>query len=199
MTATISAAMEMAISSGVSAPMASPRGLLRLSTRARKIPASKSRWRVTATVALLWRPLLFASADPEMAAAAGVKVRLLSVIFAILVGLTAAQSVQIVGALLVMALLITPGAAAVAVTNRPGMAVLLSVIFAEVAACGGLVLSLAPGVPVSVFVTSISFGIYLMCRLIGFVNNRRLIRSTAATAHPQPPQPNDDCHSAGHH
>lgn len=154
---------------------------------------------VTATVALLWRPLLFASADPEMAAAAGVKVRLLSVIFAILVGLTAAQSVQIVGALLVMALLITPGAAAVAVTNRPGMAVLLSVIFAEVAACGGLVLSLAPGVPVSVFVTSISFGIYLMCRLIGFVNNRRLIRSTAATAHPQPPQPNDDCHSAGHH
>lgn len=64
---------------------------------------------VVAVVLLLWRPLLFAAADPVLAQASGVNVRLMSVIFAVLVGLTSAQSVQIVGALLVMALLITPG------------------------------------------------------------------------------------------
>lgn len=123
---------------------------------------------VVIAVALLWRPLLFASADPIIAAAAGIKVRWIAVLFAVLVGLTAAQSVQIVGALLVMALLITPGAAAVQITSNPVSAVLWSLLFAEVSAVGGLVLSLAPGLPVSVFVTSISFLIYLICRVIGW-------------------------------
>lgn len=129
---------------------------------------------VVAVVLLLWRPLLFAAADPVLAQASGVNVRLMSVIFAVLVGLTSAQSVQIVGALLVMALLITPGAAAVSVTANPVAAVLLSVAFALVAAVGGFVLSLAPGLPVSVFVTSISFAIYLACRAIGALRDRRL-------------------------
>ncbi|APT85471.1 metal ABC transporter permease [Corynebacterium aquilae] len=129
---------------------------------------------VVGTIALIWRPLLFASADPIMATAAGVKVRQLSIVFAILVGLTSAQSVQIVGALLVMALLITPGAAAVHVTARPLVAVVLSIIFAEVAAVGGFVLSLAPGLPVSVFVTGISFAIYLICRLTGYLQAQRI-------------------------
>lgn len=123
---------------------------------------------VLLAVALLWRPLLFASADPIMAAAAGVKVRWIAILFAVLVGLTTAQSVQIVGALLVMALLITPGAAAVHITSSPIGAVLWSLLFAEFAAVGGLILSLAPGLPVSVFVTTISFLIYLVCRFIGW-------------------------------
>ncbi|KQB83154.1 metal ABC transporter permease [Corynebacterium oculi] len=131
---------------------------------------------VVGAVALWWRPLLFASADPLMAAASGVPVRLISVCFAVLVGLAAAQSVQIVGALLVMALLITPGAAAVQVTASPLRAVLLSVIFAEISAVGGLVLSLAPGLPVSVFVTSLSFLIYLLCRGIGWWRGRAVRR-----------------------
>lgn len=129
---------------------------------------------VCVCLALFWRPLLFASTDPEMARASGVPVRALAVAFAVLVGLTAAQSVQIVGALLVMALLITPGAAAVQVTSAPGTAVVLSIVFAEVSAVGGLVASLAPGLPVSVFVTSISFAIYLVCRLIGAARRRRI-------------------------
>ena len=122
---------------------------------------------VIAAVAFFWRPMLFASADPVMAAAAGVPVRLFSLGFAVLVGLAAAQSVQIVGVLLVMALLITPGASAAHITSSPARAVLWSVLFAELAAVGGLILSLAPGLPVSVFVTSISFVIYLACRGIG--------------------------------
>lgn len=137
---------------------------------------------VVALVLVFWRPLLFASADPAMAAASGLSVRWVSVGFAVLIGLTAAQSVQIVGALLVMSLLITPGAAAVQVTNSPVMAVVLSVIFAETAAVGGLVLSLAPGLPVSVFVTTISFLIYLACRGIGAVRGRRVTRDDVAAA-----------------
>lgn len=114
---------------------------------------------VIGAIVLWWRPILFASVDPVLAAAAGVPVRAVAVGFAVLVGLTAAQSVQIVGALLVMALLITPGAAAVQITASPVRAVVWSVVFAELAAVGGLVASLAPGLPVSVFVTTISFAI----------------------------------------
>ncbi|WP_156910234.1 metal ABC transporter permease [Nocardia mangyaensis] len=122
---------------------------------------------VLAVLSVVYRPLLFASADPEVAIARGVPVRALSVVFAVLLGITAAFGVQIVGALLVLALLITPAAAAAQVTSSPMRATVLSVIFAEVAAVGGLLLSLAPGVPVSTFVTAISFTIYLVCRVVG--------------------------------
>ncbi|OFT60471.1 helicase [Corynebacterium sp. HMSC05E07] len=135
---------------------------------------------IVAAVTILWRPLLFASADPVMAQAAGVPVKALSVVFAVLVGLTAAQSVQIVGSLLVMALLITPGAAAVQITSSPLRAVVWATIFAEVSAVGGFLLSLAPGLPVSVFVTSISFVIYLVCRGIGWARSRKAVRDDVA-------------------
>lgn len=127
---------------------------------------------VVGAIVIFWRPLLFASADPLLAQASGINVRLLAVAFAVLVGLTTSQSVQIVGALLVMALLIVPGAAAVALTANPIKAVIYAVIIAEVSAVGGLLLSLAPGLPVSVFVTTISFVIYLVCRLIGWARGR---------------------------
>jgi len=118
---------------------------------------------VVAVLAISYRPLLFATADPEVAAARGVPVRALGIVFAALVGIVAAQGVQIVGALLVMSLLITPAAAAARVFSSPVATITASVVFAELAAVGGIVLSLAPGVPVSVFVTTISFVIYLAC------------------------------------
>lgn len=129
---------------------------------------------VVVAVALLWRPLLFASADPAVAAASGVRVRLIATAFAVLLGIAAAQTVQIVGALLVMSLLIAPGASAVAITSNPLTAVAWSVLFAEVAAVGGILLSLAPGLPVSVMVSFISFAIYLVCRLIGGRRSQRI-------------------------
>lgn len=147
---------------------------------------------VVGAVVVFWRPLLFASADPIMARAAGVPVKAISVGFAILVGLAASQSVQIVGALLVMALLITPGAAAVQVTANPVKAVVLSVVFAELAAVGGLVLSLAPGIPVSVFVATISFVIYLVCRVIGAVSRRGATRDEVQASIHAAPSPHCD-------
>ncbi|WP_151549863.1 MULTISPECIES: metal ABC transporter permease [Corynebacterium] len=141
---------------------------------------------VVGAVVIFWRPLLFASADPQLAAASGIPTRWVAVGFAVLVGLTAAQSVQIVGALLVMSLLITPGAAAVQITSHPVRAVIYSTLFAEISAVGGIILSLAPGLPVSVFVTTLSFLIYLVCRGIGAVRGRR-ITSAEHTQYMQEP------------
>ena len=119
---------------------------------------------ICAALVALYRPLVFSSADPEVAEARGVPVRAINMIFAVLVGLAAAQAVQVVGALLVLSLLITPAAAAAAITSSPARAIGLTILFAEIAAVGGMLLSLAPGVPVSVFVTTISFVIYLAAR-----------------------------------
>ncbi|GAB3131681.1 metal ABC transporter permease [Tsukamurella serpentis] len=144
---------------------------------------------VLAIVALIYRPLLFMSTDPDVAAAHGVPVKTLSVVFAMLVGAAAAQGVQIVGALLVMSLLITPAAAAARVTSSPGKATALSLLFALVSAVGGIIVSLAPALPVSVFVTSISFVIYLACRVIG----QRGRRGTVAAAKQPPGHPDHHC------
>ena len=138
-------------------------GLNHASTRAAVVVAVV----VSAVLLVMARPLLFATVDPEVAAARGVPVRALGIVFAALVGVVAAQAVQIVGALLVMSLLITPAAAAARVVASPVAAIVASVIFAEVSAVGGIVMSLAPGVPVSVFVATISFLIYLLCWLLG--------------------------------
>ena len=127
---------------------------------------------VLLVLAAIYRPLLFASVDPHVAAARGVPARLLSVVFAVLVGIATALGVQIVGSLLVVSLMVTPAAAAVRVTASPWRATLLAVVFAEVAALGGITLSLAPGVPVSAFVTAISFLIYLVCRVVAHRRNR---------------------------
>ena len=121
---------------------------------------------VAVVLAIGSRPLLFATSDPEVASARGVPVRALGIVFAALVGVVAAQGVQIVGALLVMSLLITPAAAAARICSSPGWTIAVSVVFAEIAAVGGLVLSLAPGVPISVFVTVISFLIFVVCWVV---------------------------------
>ena len=134
---------------------------------------------VLIVLAAVYRPLLFASTDPEVALARGVPVRALTVVFAVLIGVAAALGVQIVGALLVLALLITPAASAARLTASPLHATLLAIVFAELAAVGGILLSLAPGVPVSSFVTTISFVIYLACRVVGTRRERRAGRRLA--------------------
>ena len=135
---------------------------------------------VLVVLALVYRPLLFASVDPDVAAARGVPARVLTPLFAVLVGVATALGVYTVGALLVLALMVTPGAAAARVTASPLVATVLGVVFAEAAVLGGIVLSLAPGAPVSAFVTILSFVIYLVCRGIGNVRLKRATRTPAA-------------------
>jgi zinc/manganese transport system permease protein len=120
---------------------------------------------VLGVLAFIYRPLMFASVDPDVAKARGVPTGLLSPVFAVLVGVATALGVQTVGALLVLALMVTPAAAACRITANPLRATILSIVFAEIAVVGGIILSLAPGVPVSAFVTAISFVIYIAARV----------------------------------
>jgi zinc/manganese transport system permease protein len=113
---------------------------------------------------VMWRPLTFSSIDPDVARAKGLPVTVISLAFMVLLALATAISIQIVGALLVLALLVTPAAAAMRVTSSPVLTPLLSVIFAVVSVVGGILLSLGGGLPISPFVTTISFLIYLVCR-----------------------------------
>ena len=115
---------------------------------------------------LIWRPLSFASLDAEVAAARGVPVRLLGVVFVLLLGLAVAAAVQVVGAILVLALLVTPAASALRLSTSQLWVPILSVIFALVAMLGGILLALGSSLPISPYVTTISFLIYLIARLV---------------------------------
>ena len=128
---------------------------------------------VVAGLLVMWRPLMFASTDPELAAARGVPVRLLSPAFMLLLGLAVAISIQIIGALLVLSIICTPAAAAMRVTASPRVMPLLSTLFGFVSVTGGILLALGSSVPISPYVTTISFAIYLVCRGIGSWRARR--------------------------
>ncbi|TMG24071.1 MAG: metal ABC transporter permease [Chloroflexi bacterium] len=119
-----------------------------------------------AVLAVVYRPLTFATVDPEVAEARGVPVRTLTIVFLLIMAAAVAEAVQVVGVLLILTLLITPGATAERLTVRPGRAALLSVLIALACVIGGIFLSLVSNAPVSVFVTSLSFAIYLLARFV---------------------------------
>lgn len=138
---------------------------------------------VLLVLAVIWRPLMFASLDPEVARAKGVPVSGLTIVFMLVLGLAVALSVQVVGVLLVLALLITPAAAATQLSASPVWVPVLSVIFAVTASVGGILVALgSPVVPISPFVTTISFLIYLVCRLVGQRRMKHLHRRRTARA-----------------
>ena len=121
---------------------------------------------VVIALLVIWRPLSFASLDPEVAEARGVPTKALGIVFMLLLALAVAASVQIVGALLVMTLLVTPAAAALRLTSSPLLVPILSMVFAVVAVVGGILLALGGGLPISPYVTTLSFAIYLVARVI---------------------------------
>jgi zinc/manganese transport system permease protein len=121
---------------------------------------------VVIALLVIWRPLSFASLDPEVAEARGVPTKALGIIFMLLLALAVAASVQIVGALLVLTLLVTPAAAALRLTSSPLLVPILSMVFAVVAVVGGILLALGGGLPISPYVTTLSFAIYLVARVI---------------------------------
>lgn len=116
---------------------------------------------------LIWRPLRFDSLDPQSAAARGVPTVAVSLGFMLLLGLAVAVAVHIIGALLVMALVVTPAAAAVRVASGAVAVPVLSAIFGIVSAVGGILLAVMGTLPVSPYITTISFVIYVVCRIVG--------------------------------
>lgn len=121
---------------------------------------------VAVVMLVIWRPLLFASVDAEVAAARGVPVRALGALFLLILALTVTEAAQIVGTLLVLSLAISPAAAAQRLSANPVTVTLMSIGFALVATEGGILASLASEtVKPSVFITTISFAIYIAARV----------------------------------
>ncbi len=113
------------------------------------------------------RPLLFASIAPEAAAARGVPTRLLGVGFVVLLGVLAAEAVQVVGALLLLGLLAAPAAAAHRIASRPFAGIALAGLLAATAMWGGLALAYAlPWLPPSTAIVSIAVGIYAVASVL---------------------------------
>jgi zinc/manganese transport system permease protein len=118
------------------------------------------------SLAMISRPLMFASVDPEVAEARGVPVRALSVTFLVILAVAVAEAIQVVGVLLVLTLLITPAASAQKLTARPALASLLSVVIAFACTMGGILISLITPYPASFYVSALSFGSYLLARAV---------------------------------
>jgi zinc/manganese transport system permease protein len=120
---------------------------------------------VLLALGLLFRPLLFASIDPEVAQARGVPVRLLSVAFLVIVGITTAEAVLVIGVLLALALLIAPAATALRLTHRPLTSILLAIVLGVGITWGGLLLTFngtGRHLPVGFYIATLSAAAYLL-------------------------------------
>ncbi|TFV59988.1 metal ABC transporter permease [Mycobacterium sp. PS03-16] len=112
------------------------------------------------SIAVIYRPLLFTSVNPQVANAKGVPVRGLSIVFMILLGLTVTMAVQAVGTLLLFALVVTPAAAAIMLTPRPALAIAISTIINLVAVWVGLGVSAMFNAPPSFVIVTIACGVW---------------------------------------
>jgi zinc/manganese transport system permease protein len=122
--------------------------------------------------ALLWRPLLFASLDPIVAASRGLRVPVLNLAFLVLLAVTAAAVAQITGALLVFGLLVLPAAAAQAVTVRPARMVAAALVFALLIGWSALFAAYYSEYPVGFWLTTIAFGWYVLLRVVARIVNQ---------------------------
>lgn len=125
-------------------------------------------------LAVLYRPLLFSSVEESLAAARGVPVTALSIAFMAVLALAVTEAVQVVGVLLIFALIVTPAAIAVRWTPRPAGAIAASAGLALLFTWLGLTIAFYSPHPVSFFITSLAFGTYLLVRIGGALRHRTL-------------------------
>jgi zinc/manganese transport system permease protein len=114
---------------------------------------------------VIYRPLLFASVDEDLASAKGVPVSALSVAFMAILAVAVTEAVQVVGVLLIFALIVTPAAIAVRFTSRPAAAILIGIALALLFTWLGLAIAYYSPHPVSFFITSLAFATYVAVRL----------------------------------
>jgi zinc/manganese transport system permease protein len=134
-----------------------------------------------AALIAIYRPLLFASVDEELAGAKGVPVTALSIGFMAILAVAVTEAVQVVGVLLIFALIVTPAAIAVRFTSRPFVAIATGVVLALAFTWAGLTIAYYSPHPVSFFITSIAFATYVVVRLAEPIG-RRLRRKSATAA-----------------
>ena len=121
---------------------------------------------ILCAVAIIYRPLLFASLDEEVAEAKGLPMVFLGTVFMLLVAVAVSIAVQIVGVLLIFSLMVTPAATAQYLAKRPQLAIIISVLIALVATWSGLFIAFYTPYPVSFFITTIAFSFYLIVRIV---------------------------------
>jgi zinc/manganese transport system permease protein len=138
-------------------------------------------------IAVLYRPLLLSSLDPDLAAVHGVPVRLIGLLHLIAVALAVALSAITVGAILSTALLIGPAAIALYLAKRPGLAILLAAAIGVVVTWGGILLAYdsyqwtgGHGWPVSFCVVMLIFLLYFAVAWAGLGQSRRAPRTARA-------------------
>jgi zinc/manganese transport system permease protein len=136
---------------------------------------------VLAVMVLIYRRLLFASLDEDVAEAKGLPMLALGLIFMILLAVTISIAVQVIGVLLIFALMVTPAATAVRLTKRPLTAVAVSVGIAVFAIWLGLFISWYEPYPPSFFIVSIAFVLYVAVRAGLALSARLISRSSAAS------------------
>jgi zinc/manganese transport system permease protein len=127
---------------------------------------------VLAVMAVVGRPLLFASVDPTVAVARGVPVRALSLVFLLVLAVTAAAAAQITGTLLVFALLVAPAATAQRLTARPVLGIALAAVIGVLVTWTALFLAYYLPYPIGFFLTSTAFAAYLAASLTGRLRRR---------------------------
>jgi len=138
----------------------------------------------TVTVAALiaiYRPLLFSSVDADLASAKGVPVTALSIAFMGILAVAVTEAVQVVGVLLIFALIVTPAAIAVRFTSRPAVAIATGVGLALAFTWAGLAIAYYSPHPVSFFITSLAFATYLAVRLSEPIRRSLSTRSGASS------------------
>ena len=114
---------------------------------------------------VIYRPLLFSSVDEDLASAKGVPASALSVAFMAILAVAVTEAVQVVGVLLIFALIVTPAAIAVRFTSRPPAAILIGILLALLFTWLGLAIAYYSPHPVSFFITSLAFATYVGVRL----------------------------------
>jgi zinc/manganese transport system permease protein len=127
---------------------------------------------VLVLVAVIGRPLLFASIDTDVARAHGLPTRALSTVFLVMLGATAAQVSQVTGALLVFALLVLPPATAQLITARPAYSMALAVILALVTVWVALFVAYYSAYPIGFWLTTVAFGGYVLAAATITVSGR---------------------------
>lgn len=111
-------------------------------------------------LAIIARPLLFASLDPDVAAARGVPVRALGLSFMVLLAVTVSEATLAVGALLVFALLLLPAAIAHQITTHPFTALAFAAGIAIACSWLGITIGFYSGYPSSVCISLLAFASY---------------------------------------
>jgi zinc/manganese transport system permease protein len=135
-------------------------------------------------LALIARPLLFSSVDPKVAEAKGVAVRPLGIAFMVLLGLAVTMAIQVVGTLLLFALVVTPAATALAITARPAIVAALGTAIGFASVWLGLVISVMFNLPPSFCIVSLAFLTWIITLAVTRERHRRAHIAAGTTAQP---------------